>query len=211
MSKQPHQMSLLGPLGVDAETPKEKTKPEDPGSARSVKKAERTNKTDRKTPKAKKSAPKRREPKTAADGNVVTLDQFLCFSLYSATHAMHRVYKPLLQEIGLTYPQYLAMVALWEKDNVPVNSLTDRLQLETNTVTPLLKRLESMDLLTRTRSQKDERQVTVKLTRRGKNLRQKCAHFAGCVMAATGLEMEEIIDLQSRIMTLRDQLRAAGH
>ncbi|MTH96348.1 MarR family transcriptional regulator [Roseibium sp. RKSG952] len=138
------------------------------------------------------------------------LDQLLCFSLYSATHAMHRVYKPLLQKIGLTYPQYLAMVALWERDGVPVNSLTERLQLETNTVTPLLKRLEAMDLLTRERSKADERQVRVTLTDKGRKLQEKTRGFARCVLSATDLDLAEAIELQTRIMKLRDKLRGAG-
>ncbi|WP_305988613.1 MarR family winged helix-turn-helix transcriptional regulator [Roseibium sp. MMSF_3544] len=135
------------------------------------------------------------------------LDDFLCFALYSANHAMHGVYKDLLKEIGLTYPQFLAMTVLWEKNNVPVGTITSKLQLDTNTLTPLLKRLEAMGLLTRTRNSKDERQVILKLTRKGRELRKKTERFSSCVFSASGLTTDEIMDLQAKIMKLRDNLR----
>ncbi|MEO9527878.1 MarR family transcriptional regulator [Roseibium sp.] len=138
------------------------------------------------------------------------LDRFLCFALYSANHAMHSVYKTLLKEIGLTYPQYLAMTVLWENNNVPVGTITSKLQLDTNTLTPLLKRLETMGLVTRTRNPKDERQVILKLTRKGRALQKKTTHFSACVLSGTGLEMDDVLDLQSKVMTLRDNLRKAG-
>ncbi|MEP0236296.1 MarR family transcriptional regulator [Roseibium sp.] len=138
------------------------------------------------------------------------LEQFLCFSLYSANHAMTRVYKPHLQELGLTYPQYLAMVVLWQKDKNLVGALGDRLQLESNTMTPLLKRLEAMDLLTRTRDKKDERQVRIALTRKGRALKKKTGNLTACILAATGMSVEEVIDLQGKIMLLRDNLLRAA-
>lgn len=137
------------------------------------------------------------------------LDKYLCFALYSANHAMHGVYKALLKEIGLTYPQFLAMTVLWDTNNVPVGAITQKLQLDTNTLTPLLKRLEAMELLTRTRSTKDERQVILKLTRKGRALQKKTEHFANCIFTSTGLSLEEITGLQAKIMKLRDNLRAA--
>lgn len=150
------------------------------------------------------------EPQSATSATaMVTLDQHLCFALYSANHAMHGVYKTLLKDLGLTYPQFLAMTVLWETNNVPVGTLTGKLQLDTNTLTPLLKRLEGMDLLTRTRNKKDERQVIVKLTRKGRALQKKTENFGSCIFSATGLPLEEIVDLQSRIMKLRDNLRDA--
>ncbi|MET1410822.1 MarR family transcriptional regulator [Roseibium sp. HPY-6] len=162
-------------------------------------------------------------PKTAEKGTEIqtgqvaldemsplTLDRFLCFALYSANHAMHGVYKNLLKEIGLTYPQYLAMTVLWETNNVPVGAITSKLQLDTNTLTPLLKRLEAMGFVTRTRNTKDERQVILKLTRKGRALQKKTEHFSQCVLSATNAQMDEIMDLQSRIMTLRDNLRNVG-
>ncbi|WP_363324513.1 MarR family transcriptional regulator [uncultured Roseibium sp.] len=140
-------------------------------------------------------------------GEPITLDKYICFALYSANHAMHGVYKSLLKEIGLTYPQFLAMTVLWETNNVPVGAITAKLQLDTNTLTPLLKRLEAMGLVTRTRNVKDERQVILKLTRKGRALEKKTEHFGSCIFASTGLNLEEITDLQSRIMRLRDNLR----
>lgn len=137
------------------------------------------------------------------------LDKYLCFALYSANHAMHSVYKALLKEVGLTYPQFLAMTVLWDKNNVPVGAITRKLQLDTNTLTPLLKRLEAMGLLTRTRSTKDERQVILKLTRKGRNLQKKTEHFGSCVFTSTGMGLDEIVDLQDKIMKLRDNLRDA--
>jgi len=136
------------------------------------------------------------------------LDKYLCFALYSANHAMHGVYKALLKEIGLTYPQFLAMTVLWDTNNVPVGAITQKLQLDTNTLTPLLKRLEAMELLTRTRSTRDERQVILKLTRKGRALQKKTEHFAHCIFTSTGLSLEEITGLQAKIMKLRDNLRA---
>ncbi|TYC56488.1 MarR family transcriptional regulator [Rhodobacterales bacterium] len=138
------------------------------------------------------------------------LERFLCFALYSANHAMHGVYKPLLKEIGLTYPQYLAMTVLWENNNVPVGAITAKLQLDTNTLTPLLKRLEAMGLVTRTRNMKDERQVILKLTRKGRALQKKTEHFAQCIITATGMSVEEALALQEKILTLRENLRQAG-
>lgn len=140
----------------------------------------------------------------------VSLDQYLCFALYSANHAMHGVYKALLKEAGLTYPQFLAMTVLWENNNVPVGAITAKLQLDTNTLTPLLKRLEAMGLVTRTRNPKDERQVILKLTRKGRALQKKTEHFSSCILSSTGLKLEEVMTLQSKIMQLRDNLREAG-
>ncbi|MEJ8476711.1 MarR family winged helix-turn-helix transcriptional regulator [Roseibium algae] len=151
-------------------------------------------------------APEKVETEIMPDVQGLQLDQFLCFSLYSATHAMHRVYKPLLTDIGLTYPQYLAMTVLWQKDKILVGDLGDQLHLESNTMTPLLKRLEGMELLTRTRDKKDERQVRIALTRKGRSLKQKTKTLAACILAATGLPMDEVIELQGRIMTLRNNL-----
>lgn len=145
-----------------------------------------------------------------ASEDPLTLDKFLCFALYSANHAMHGVYKSLLKEVGLTYPQFLALNVLWETNNVPVGAITSKLQLDTNTLTPLLKRLEVMGLVTRTRNTKDERQVILKLTRKGRALQKKTEHFSSCILSSTGLSMEDVMDLQTKIMKLRDNLRDTG-
>jgi len=149
-------------------------------------------------------------PLEVSANDPLPLDQYLCFALYSANHAMHGVYKALLKEAGLTYPQFLAMTVLWENNNVPVGTITAKLQLDTNTLTPLLKRLEVMGLVTRTRNPKDERQVILKLTRKGRALQKKTEHFSSCILSSTGLKLEEVMDLQSKIMRLRDNLRDAG-
>ncbi|NVK33196.1 MAG: MarR family transcriptional regulator [Rhodobacteraceae bacterium] len=122
---------------------------------------------------------------------------------------MNRVYKPLLQDIGLTYPQYLAMTVLWQKDKILVGDLGERLHLESNTITPLLKRLETMELLTRTRDKKDERQVRIALTRNGKALKAKTAGMAECILKATGLSANEAASLQGLIMKVRDSMLEA--
>ena len=101
------------------------------------------------------------------------LDNQLCFRLYTASRLITQAYHPLLTEHGLTYPQYLVLMVLWEKDAQPVNDIARRLMLETNTVTPLLKRMEAEGILTRTQGKKDARQMIVKLTRKGRDLQDK--------------------------------------
>ena len=103
------------------------------------------------------------------------LDNQLCFRLYTASRLITQVYHPMLGEQGLTYPQYLVMMVLWEKDAQPVNDIAKRLRLETNTVTPLLKRMETEGFLTRTRGREDARQIIVKLTKKGRDLQEKLA------------------------------------
>src|SRR6267143_6393446 len=97
----------------------------------------------------------------------------LCFAIYSTAHAFNRVYKPLLKRLGLTYPQYLVMLVLWERDGLPVRDIGERLFLDSGTLTPLLKRLETAGLVRRTRSTDDERQVLIDLTPQGQALREK--------------------------------------
>ncbi|MBR0534585.1 MAG: MarR family transcriptional regulator [Bacteroidales bacterium] len=101
------------------------------------------------------------------------LDNQLCFRLYTASRLITQAYHPLLADYGLTYPQYLVLLVLWEKDSQPVNDIAKRLQLETNTVTPLLKRMEAEGILTRTQGKKDARQMIVKLTKKGRELQDK--------------------------------------
>ena len=103
----------------------------------------------------------------------LSLDNQLCFRLYTASRLITQAYHPFLSEIGLTYPQYLVMMVLWERDAQPVNDIAKRLLLETNTVTPLLKRMEAEGILTRTQGKKDARQMIVKLTKKGRDLQQK--------------------------------------
>ena len=140
----------------------------------------------------------------------ITLDQMVCFAVYSAGHAMNRVYKPLLDALGLTYPQYLVMLVLWEQDDLTVGRLGERLFLESSTLTPLLKRLEAAGLLKRERDSLDERQVRLRLTEAGRLLRGRAAGIPACVIEATGLPVPELRRLQAEIEGLRTCLQAAA-
>ncbi len=112
------------------------------------------------------------------------LDNQLCFRLYTASRLITQAYHPLLGEYGLTYPQYLVLLVLWEKDAQPVNDIAKRLLLETNTVTPLLKRMEAEGILTRTKGEKDARQMIVKLTKKGRDLQKKLTDIPESVGSA---------------------------
>ncbi len=154
---------------------------------------------------------KKRE--TRPEGSPATgpavLDQSLCFAVYSAGLAFNRVYKPILEPLGLTYPQYLVMVALWEAEGQSVSELGDHLFLESNTLTPLLKRLEVAGFITRLRDKADERQVRVSLTEKGRGLLAEAACVPGQILEATGLTVEQLRQLQRAIAGLRDNLRAS--
>ena len=138
------------------------------------------------------------------------LADFMCFAVYSANLAYSRVYKPVLEELGLTYPQYIAIVALWDEDELTVKGLSDKLFLEPSTVTPMLKRLEAMGYLTRTRGTEDERIVHIRLTEAGRRLREKARGLSPITRAAAGLNPEEFRALQRSITTLRTNLMAAA-
>jgi MarR family transcriptional regulator, organic hydroperoxide resistance regulator len=126
--------------------------------------------------------------------------------LYSASLAMTKLYKPLLEELGLTYPQYLALLVLWEQDGVSVSDLGHRLSLDSGTLTPLLKRLETAGLLTRLRDAEDERRVRVVLTAEGRALKARARRIPGCILAATQCDLDEVVSLTRQIQALRDQL-----
>ena len=136
---------------------------------------------------------------------VPPLSDFLCFAVYSANLAYGKAYKPILDEIGITYTQYLAIVALWEEDHQTVGGLGDKLFLESNTLTPILKRLEAMGYLTRRRSAEDERQVLISLTDAGRALREQGVEMD--LVAATGLSPEEFSAMRRGLVKLRDNLR----
>lgn len=137
------------------------------------------------------------------------LPDMICFALYSATHAMQHVYKPLLDDLGLTYPQYLVLTALWTGQAQTVGSLGRQVQLESNTLTPLLKRLEDRGLITRSRSTADERQVNITLTDTGRALQTRAAHIPAAVLEKSGLSLDDLTRLRDQITTLRDQLRGS--
>jgi DNA-binding MarR family transcriptional regulator len=138
------------------------------------------------------------------------LADFMCFSIYSANLAYSRVYKPVLDALGLTYSQYITIIALWEEDRQTVKSLSDRLFLEPSTMTPMLKRLEAMGYVTRTRDTKDERNVRISLTAAGRSLREKGFGFGEVTVKASGLTPEEFPVLQKAIAKLRDNLVKAS-
>ncbi len=133
----------------------------------------------------------------------------LCFSLYAASHALSRVYKPHLEPLGLTYPQYLVMLSLWAQDGQTVGEIGDVLYLESSTITPLLKRLEAAGLVSRSRDAADERVVRVRLTEAGSGLRARAAPIPGCILEATGLSLEEVERLRTEIERLRRNLTGA--
>jgi len=139
-----------------------------------------------------------------------SLDDFLCFAVYSANLAFHRVYKPLLDELGLTYPQYLVLVALYEQDDQTVGDLGDKLFLDSSTLTPLLKRIEGVGYVTRQRDPKDERQVRIRLTPRGRSVREKGIGFRGGLLKATGLTPTGLRQLREEMVKLRENLSNAA-
>ena len=147
--------------------------------------------------------------KTVAD-DVPGLEDFLCFAVYSANLAFNRVYKPLLDELGLTYPQYLVLVLLYEADDQTVGGLGDKLHLDSSTLTPLLKRMEGSGYISRQRDPADERQVRVRLTPRGRTAREKVAASRGSLLKATGLTPPRFRQLREDLVTLRDNLNKAA-
>lgn len=137
------------------------------------------------------------------------LDNQLCFALHSTSLLMTKVYKPLLQALGLTYPQYLAMMVLWEEDGLTVGEISSRLLTDPGSLTPLLKRLEAEGLLSRTRSREDERVVVVELTGAGRALQDKAMGIPQCILGASGLELDQLRKLQGDLIALRANLQAS--
>jgi MarR family transcriptional regulator, organic hydroperoxide resistance regulator len=146
--------------------------------------------------------------KPAADWPL-QLDNQICFAVYSTAHAFNRVYKPLLDRLGLTYPQYLVMLVLWERDGVPLKDIGERLFLDSGTLTPLLKRMETADLVKRTRSTEDERQVLIALTPKGQALKEKARAVPERILASSACSLGELSAIKNEIVALRDRLNAA--
>jgi len=140
----------------------------------------------------------------------LALDAQLCFALYSASLAMTKLYKPLLEPLGLTYPQYLVMLVLWESDGQPVSAIGERLTLDSGTLTPLLKRMEGMGLLQRLRDAADERRVLIQLTPAGRALKAKAESVPKEILCASNCQIDEITQLTRRLKTLRDELSQAA-
>lgn len=134
------------------------------------------------------------------------LDNQVCFALYSASLAMTKLYKPLLDAIGLTYPQYLVMLVLWERDGVTVSELGERLFLDSGTLTPLLKRLEAQGHIARLRDVQDERRVRITLTPAGRALREGAERIPPCVLESSQCSIAELTTLTAELRQLRDRL-----
>jgi len=138
------------------------------------------------------------------DPDAPKLADFLCFAIYSANLAYGKAYKPILDELGVTYTQWITIVALWEEDRQTVSSLGAKLFLESNTLTPILKKLEAMGMIRRQRSTEDERQVIVSLTDAGRALRER--GLQRTLVKATGLQADEFKNLQKTVARVRDNL-----
>lgn len=134
------------------------------------------------------------------------LDEQLCFSLYGAGIAINRTYKPQLDGLGVTYPQYLVLSALWESDGMTVGAIATRLALEPSTITPLVKRLEQAGFVERQRSEHDERQVHVHVTQAGRDLRAKTRCLAETLALRSGMTSKELVALNQQVQRLRDAL-----
>ncbi|MDJ1466409.1 MarR family winged helix-turn-helix transcriptional regulator [Xanthocytophaga flava] len=137
------------------------------------------------------------------------LENQLCFPVYAASRLITREYQPFLDELGITYPQYLVLLVLWENDKITVNEIRQKLILNTNTVTPLLQRMEGMELIQRTRSEEDERKVIVALTEKGKALQQQASTIPGRLIACLSseeLNLQELVDLRDKLHHLLDFL-----
>ena len=146
--------------------------------------------------------------RTGEDG-LLRLNAQLCFAVYSAAHAFNSVYKPLLDAIGLTYPQYLVMLVLWERDGRIVTEIGEQLYLDSGTLTPLLKRMETAGLVRRARDKEDERQVRITLTAQGSALRAKAAKIPAAIGCALGDAANNAEKLHRDVVALRDALNAS--
>ena len=146
---------------------------------------------------------------TLTANETLQLDNQLCFALYSASLAMTKLYKPLLKTLGMTYPQYLAMLVLWERDKLMVSELGDRLSLDSGTLTPLLKRMEAAGWIGRLRDVQDERRVFITLTPAGQSLKKEALVVPSCILNATQCTLPELIALTQQVQALRGRLIAS--
>jgi DNA-binding MarR family transcriptional regulator len=147
--------------------------------------------------------------KTISPDQALRLDNQVCFALYSASHAMSKAYKPHLDTLGLTYPQYVAMLVLWENDGLTVSEIGERLYLDSGTLTPLLKRLEGAGYISRLRDTADERRVLIQLTAVGRKLKSKAVHIPACMFETMQCSIKELSDLTRQVQQLRDRLQVA--
>ena len=144
-----------------------------------------------------------------AEKPMATIDQMLCFAVYATGHAFTRFYKPRLDALDLTYPQYLVFLVLWEQDDVTVKALGERLFLDSGTITPLIKRLEARGLVTRRRDEDDERQVRIRLTKEGRDLKARAFSIPLAVIEGTGLTQDGAGAMREELLALRARLDAA--
>ena len=149
------------------------------------------------------------ERREQGEVNMLALENQFCFALYSASHAMTKTYKPLLDRLGLTYPQYLVMLVLWEGDAIPVKDIGARLFLDSGTLTPLLKRLEANGLIARRRDPGDERQVRISLTEAGLAKRSEALEIPQQVLCASGQQIGALSQMRASLSTVRDDLLKA--
>jgi DNA-binding MarR family transcriptional regulator len=145
-------------------------------------------------------------PSRMPAGAMLHLDNQLCFALYSSSLTMTKLYKPVLDKLGLTYPQYLVMLALWERDGLTVSELGERLFLDSGTLTPLLKRMETSGLVQRERAREDERRVIVSLSPAGRRMKEGAHAVPEEILCATQCSLEEVIELTQRLHRLRKSL-----
>jgi DNA-binding MarR family transcriptional regulator len=159
---------------------------------------------------ARSKAPTQSDSRDESRAQWLQLDRQLCFALYSSSLAMTKIYKPLLAPLGLTYPQYLAMLVLWEADGLSVSALGQRLSLDSGTLTPLLKRLELLGHVERRRATDDERRVDLFLTPAGRKLRAQALDIPSQLACASACDLDELTALTQRLHQLRGQLSAAA-
>lgn len=142
-------------------------------------------------------------------GSDLKLDNQICFTLYTTSLLMTKFYKPLLKGLGLTYPQYLVLLALWQQDGQSAGAISQRLMTDTGSLTPVFKRLEADGLLKRVRSRRDERVVELFLTERGRAMQAQAQEIPDCVIMASGQPHAELAELKGRLEALRDRLQEA--
>jgi MarR family transcriptional regulator, organic hydroperoxide resistance regulator len=150
---------------------------------------------------------KSRRQRTSAQ-TPLELGEFLCFAVYTTSHAFNRLYQPLLRDLRLTYPQFIAMVLLWAQDGQTVGELGEKLLLQSNTLTPMLKRLETLGYIKRSRDAADERQVRIKLTEAGRKLQLQASDIVRRVRHATGLQNKQLERLLEQVGALRQALES---
>lgn len=135
------------------------------------------------------------------------IDNQLCFALYAASKALIKIYKPLLDKLGITYTQYITLLVLWEQDNITVKDLGKKLYLDSGTLTPLLKKLETMGIIQRTRASEDERNVFIKLTSKGVKMQNAALEIPEKAFCSTGLALEEALELKQKLNELMKKIQ----